>query len=127
MVAQAQRTQDPTPIHARLPMGPRNQMQLRKMVEKMKPGIINTEYMSDEQITRVWKWLVTNGCRHHVPRWASIIFTGNRLVVPTFDIERVGQKNKKWARNRWIWIDGEKTLPIKNRTYRIRVPFEAIK
>ena len=98
-------------------------------MEKMKPGIINSAHLNESNQLLLWRWLALNGVRHYVPIEAQITCTGNRLIVPTFDIERVGQKNKKWARNRWIWIDGEKTLPIKNRTYRIRTPFpyEAMK
>ena len=93
----------------------------------MKPGIIKAQGMGHPQTLRLVRWLEANGLRHYVPEDARIICTGNRLIIPTFDIERVGQKNKKWARNRWLRVDGEMELPIKYRTYRIRVPFEESK
>ena len=96
----------------------------------MKPGIINLEYAHAPIATKVLvKWFNANGLRHYVPVDARIIFTGNRLIIPTFDIERYGQKNKAWAKRRFIReADREIVgLPIKVRTYRVRVPFEAIK
>ena len=92
----------------------------------MKPGIINTEYMTAEQIERTWKWLQVNGCRHHVPRQVNIIYTGTRIIAPTFNIERVGQKNREWARKiRAAHLNAG--LATKVRTYRERVPYEEIR
>lgn len=90
----------------------------------MKPGIINLNKIDDEQGRRVWEWLVANGCRHYVGRYESLIYTGNRLIVPTYNIERLGQKNIKWAQKK---RNGKAYLPIKIRTYRVRVPFAAIR
>ncbi|MGP9727905.1 hypothetical protein ACT3UB_11930 [Glutamicibacter sp. AOP3-A1-12] len=91
----------------------------------MKPGIISPEHLSQDQHDQIWTWLQANGVRHYVPVYSKIIVTGNRLIVPTLDIERVGQKNKTWARHRWVIDrDGESVLPVKIRTYRIRVPLQ---
>lgn len=87
----------------------------------MKPGIINTEHLNPHQMQQVWEWLTANGCRHYVSRYVRIIITGNRIIVPTFDIERVGQKNKKWARH-ITGADLRAGRYTKIRTYRIRVP-----
>lgn len=89
----------------------------------MKPGTILTQHNSPEA-ARLAVWLKANGCRHFVPAGVRIIFTGNRLIVPTFDIERIDQKNTKWAHRKGY--NGKAYLPIKTRTYRVRVPFEAI-
>lgn len=84
----------------------------------MKPGIINTTNMNEEQINRIAKWLTANGCRHYVPRWT-------RIIAPTFNIERIGQKNRQWARNiRAAHLNAG--LATKVRTYRERVPYEEI-
>lgn len=85
--------------------------------------------MGRAETERLVRWLTANGLHHYVPEYARIVFTGNRLIVPTFDIERVGQRNKKWARYRFdVNAAGEIVgLPVKVRTYRVRVPFEAIK
>jgi len=94
----------------------------------MKPGIINVDLDQRISLDRLLKWFSANGLRHHVPEDAQIIFTGNRLIIPTFDVERLGQKNTHWARGRIQRDeDGEWVLPIKIRTYRVRVPFQAIK
>lgn len=89
----------------------------------MKPGTIIVP-MYDPKDQRLNAWLTANGCRHWVPVGARIIFTGNRLIVPTFDVERIGQKGRKWAHKK---RNGRSYMPIKIRTYRVRVPFEAIK
>lgn len=95
----------------------------------MKPGIFKAEKLGPNERERIVRWMTANGLRHYVPLDAPIIYTGNRLIVPTFDIERVGQRNKKWARHRFDVNElGEIVgLPVKVRTYRVRVPFEAIK
>ena len=95
----------------------------------MKPGMITAKGMGHADTERLVRWLNANGLRHYVPEFARIIFTGNRLIVPTFDMERVGQKNKAWAKRRFTRdADGGITgLPVKIRAYRVRVPFEAIK
>lgn len=85
----------------------------------MKPMAINGEMLNNDQSLVVGRWLLANGCRHYVPREARVIVTGTRIIVPTFDIERVGQKNKKWAQKK---RDGKAYLPIKIRTYRLRAP-----
>ena len=92
----------------------------------MKPGIINTEHMTNEQIERVWKWLLANGCRHYVPRETRIIYTGTRIIAPTFNIERIGQKNREWASNIHA-AQLNAGLATKVRAYRERVPFEEIR
>jgi len=72
---------------------------------------------------KVQAWLQANGCRHYVPRSARIVYTGTKLIVPTYNIERVGQKSTKWAQKRRA---GKAYVPIKIRTYHVRIPFEAI-
>ncbi|MGO2807925.1 MAG: hypothetical protein ACTIAQ_04260 [Glutamicibacter arilaitensis] len=95
----------------------------------MKPGMIYAEHIhSPALINRLVRWFRVNGLRHHIPEDARIIFTGNRLIIPTFDLERLGQKNTRWTSGRIQRDqDGEWALPIKTRTYRVRVPFEAVK
>lgn len=95
----------------------------------MRPGAIKTDRLSRAEVTKLRLWLEANGLRHYVPYGARIIFTGNRLIVPTFDIERAWQRRKAWAKRRVIRdAQGNVTgLPVKVRTYRVRVPFEAIK
>lgn len=87
----------------------------------MKPQVIRGEGKSQAELLRIVRWMESNGLRHYVPEYAAIRVHGNRFTVATFDIERVGQQNTAWARNRWInHPDGTRTLPRKNRTYRIR-------
>ncbi|MNW35822.1 hypothetical protein D3C74_128240 [compost metagenome] len=94
----------------------------------MKPGIIAVDLDQRTKLDRLLKWFAANGLRHHIPEDARIIFTGNRLIIPTFDLERLGQKNTRWSSGRIRRDqDGEWVLPIKTRTYRVRVPFEAVK
>ena len=92
----------------------------------MKPGIINTTNMNEEQINRIAKWLTANGCRHYVPRWTRIIYTGTRIIAPTFNIERIGQKKKAWARSIHA-AHLNAGLATKVRTFRERVPYEEIR
>jgi|GEM_PF-6544566 len=94
----------------------------------MKPGIIKVDVTDRARMERLIKWFTANGLRHHVPEDARIIFTGNRLIIPTFDTERIGQKRTNWAIGR-IRFDayGDFDIPVKIRTYRVRVPFGATK
>lgn len=95
----------------------------------MNPGIIRADRIhAPAQISRLVRWFQANGLRHHIPANARIIFTGNRLIIPTFDVERIGQKRTNWAAG-LIRLDayGDFEIPVKIRTYRVRVPFEAIK
>lgn len=93
----------------------------------MRPGTIKADRLNRLEVEKFVRWFEANGVRHHVPAHARIIFTGNRLIIPTFDIERVGQTRNAWTRNQRIRFNGERRLPVKVRTYRVRVPFEAIK
>lgn len=87
----------------------------------MKPQFIRAEALTFAETVRVVRWMKANGLRHYVPELAVIQVHGNHFTVDTFDIERVGQKGKRWASRRWITdSDGCRTLPIKTRTYRIR-------
>ncbi|MGP5524993.1 hypothetical protein ACTXM3_17185, partial [Glutamicibacter arilaitensis] len=63
----------------------------------MRPGAIKTDKLPAERVAAVIQWLEANGLRHYVPYGARIIFTGNRLIIPTYDVERVGQTRKAWA------------------------------
>ena len=87
----------------------------------MKPQLIRADDMSRAETRRIVRWMESNGLRHYVPRYAPIRVHGNRFTVATFDIERVEQIGTKWARHRWIKHPGGlQSLPIKDRTYRIR-------
>ena len=88
----------------------------------MKPQIIRAQGLGHPETHRILRWLEANGLRHYIPEYAKIRVHGNRFTVETFDIERVGQKNTKWAMNRWVATYGEngRELPRKARTYRIR-------
>lgn len=94
----------------------------------MKPGILKTDNRTRANRARLSAWFTANGVRHYIPENAKIVFTGNRLIIPTFDIERVGQKRTNWAVKR-LRLDeyGDFNIPVKTRTYRVRVPFGAIK
>lgn len=86
----------------------------------MKPGIINLAKLDRAQRKVLFEWATANGVRHYVPLESHMVITGNKFTVETFDIERIGQKNKKWARR-----FGSRNMPRRIRTYRIRVPFRA--
>lgn len=86
----------------------------------MKPGIINLAKLNQSQREVLFEWTTSNGVRHYVPLESRMVITGNKFTVETFDIERIGQKNMKWARR-----FGSRNMPIKVRTYRIRVPLRA--
>lgn len=95
----------------------------------MRPGAIKADRLNRLEAEKFVRWFEANGVRHHVPAHARIIFTGNRLIIPTYDVERVGQTRKAWANRRFLRGEYGRIigLPVKVRTYRVRVPFEAIK
>ncbi|RKS16726.1 hypothetical protein DFO58_3283 [Arthrobacter sp. AG1021] len=86
----------------------------------MKPGIINLAKLNQSQRDVLFEWATANGVRHYVPLESRMVITGNKFIVETFDIERIGQKNMKWARR-----FGSRNMPRRTRTYRIRVPLRA--
>ncbi|MGC0270789.1 hypothetical protein ACPROK_14610 [Glutamicibacter soli] len=85
----------------------------------MKPGIINLAKLNQAQRDVLFEWATANGVRQYVPLESRMVITGNKCTVETFAIERIGQKNQKWAHKK---RNGRSYLPIKVRTYRIRVP-----
>lgn len=86
----------------------------------MKPGIINTAKLNQAQREALFEWAAKNGLRHYVPLESHMVITGTKFTVETLDIERIGQKNTKWARR-----FGSRNMPRRTRTYRIRVPYRA--
>ncbi|MGQ3382958.1 hypothetical protein [Glutamicibacter sp. TV12E] len=88
----------------------------------MKPGIINLAKINHlTQRDAISEWLLANGVRHLVPSDSRVIITGNKFTVEVYDHARLGQKNRKWSQKR---RNGQPYLPIKTRTYRIRVPLQ---
>ena len=99
----------------------------------MKPGTIKTSngIRAHKEDKRILRWLKANGLRHHIPEDARIIITGNRVIVPTLDIERTDHpphhagQSRPWYLNRTRdYFIKNRDLPRKVRTYRIRQTLE---
>jgi len=88
----------------------------------MKPGIINTEKMSPNQIGKLIDWLRANNIRpEQMPKHQKIVITGQRITYAQVKYEQRRRGGKRPV------IGKDDFFQRETKTARIRVPYEAIR
>ncbi|POH58901.1 hypothetical protein [Arthrobacter glacialis] len=84
----------------------------------MKPRTILADNHTYEENVVILAWLQANGCRWLIPRGARIIITGNRVIVPCWNIRSTKQSVTLWPKK----LPKGWRPPVKIRSFKIRFP-----